>query len=82
MDRRYRNFEERQAQEGIVAELSPAIAYTTKKQPSCKLIGNEELVRKQINDVLVANDEFERMGVTYSLEEVIARSHKRHPWLR
>ena len=25
--------------------------------------------------------DYERTGISYSLEEVIAESHKRHPWL-
>ncbi len=27
-------------------------------------------------------EEYERTGISYSLEEVIADSHRRHPWLR
>lgn len=82
MDRRYHNIGDRQTQEGMVAEPSPAIAYAKRSQQHCKLIDDEGLVRQQVNDVLEANAEFERTGVAYSLEEVIARSHKRHPWLR
>lgn len=47
-----------------------------------KMFNHEDAVRGQINDVLEANAEFERTGIAYSLEEVIARSHMRHPWLK
>ncbi len=75
--------EDWQTQEGMVAEPSPAIAYA-KRNPrqSSKLLDDNEVVRGQINSVLEANAEFDRTGVAYSLEEVIARSHQRHPWLR
>lgn len=82
MDRRYCDFEDRQAQKGMVAEPSPAIAYAKRSQQRSKLFNHDEVLRDQVNDVLEANAEFERTGVAYSLEEVIARSHSRHPWLK
>ena len=82
MDRRYQQFEERQAREGMVAEPSPAIAYARRKQQQSKSLDDEEILQGQINGVLEANAEFERTGIAYPLEEVIARSHNRHPWLR
>ncbi len=38
--------------------------------------------KKEINEVLEANDEFERTGEASTLDEVVARSHQRHPWLK
>ena len=40
---------------------------------------NEEEAIARIEAI---EEEYERTGISYSLEEVIADSHRRHPWLR
>lgn len=39
---------------------------------------NEE---EAITRIEAIEADYERTGISYSLEEVIAESHKRHPWL-
>ena len=34
-----------------------------------------------VAQIQAIEEEYERTGISYSLEEVIADSHRRHPWL-
>lgn len=34
-----------------------------------------------IAQIKAIEEEYERIGISYSLEEVIADSHRKHPWL-
>lgn len=34
-----------------------------------------------VAQIKAIEEEYERTGISYSLEEVIADSHRRHPWL-
>ena len=84
MKKKYESSEEEY--EGMVCEPL-SMGYSATIPQSKRTFYNRDKFSEKVNQARIVNvldseEEYARTGYSISLEEVIAKSHQKHPWLR